>query len=229
MIEVLRQENKFLVNTEQIARLKKRLPSVMTLDAHGGQDGYTVRSLYFDSLEDRDYHDKLDGLDCRKKIRLRTYDRAHSVIKLELKEKENGLQRKRSLLMGREETKAMLAGDYRCLLKRQEPLAMELYALMTAGCYLPRCIVEYERLAFIHPANDIRVTLDSNLRATESNLNIFARCLPTYPVQSRSTATLEVKFNGFLFSYIKALLNMTDPLSVSNSKYCRARMISKKG
>ena len=33
-----------------------------------------VRSLYFDSLEDSDYYDKLDGVMNRKKIRLRIYE-----------------------------------------------------------------------------------------------------------------------------------------------------------
>ena len=36
-----------------------------------GRDGYTIRSLYFDTLHDADYFEKLDGVQLRRKLRLR--------------------------------------------------------------------------------------------------------------------------------------------------------------
>lgn len=45
----------------------------MTLDSHSSDDGYTIRSLYFDSLEDVDWQEKEDGVEIRRKIRLRNY------------------------------------------------------------------------------------------------------------------------------------------------------------
>ena len=41
--------------------------------------------------------------------------------------------------------------------------------------------------------------------------------------------TLEVKYNGFLFSNIKLALGSEIGSPISNSKYCRARSISKHG
>ena len=36
---------------------------------------------------------------------------------------------------------------------------------------------------------------------------------------------LEVKFDGFLLSYIRSMLNMVDKIELSVSKYCLARSV----
>lgn len=73
MNEVLRQEKKYLMNLVSMKRLSGRLAQVMIEDPHNGAEGYCVRSLYFDTLRDTDYEEKLDGLELRRKIRLRIY------------------------------------------------------------------------------------------------------------------------------------------------------------
>ncbi|MBO5209923.1 MAG: polyphosphate polymerase domain-containing protein [Lachnospiraceae bacterium] len=168
MIDVCRRELKYLVSLRDIASLKKRLSVVMEKDSHNGADGYLVRSLYFDSLYDTDFEEKVDGYDNRKKIRLRVYDFDSQTAKLELKEKEGSSQRKRSLLLNREEAEHLIKGEYEFLLSREEEIAHWLYTYMTMKCYRPKCIVEYDRFAYCEVVNDIRVTFDANLRATES-------------------------------------------------------------
>ena len=74
MNEVLRQEKKYLMTVADASRLASRLERVMMADAHNGATGYRIRSLYFDTSDDRDFHDKEDGLELRRKIRLRIYD-----------------------------------------------------------------------------------------------------------------------------------------------------------
>lgn len=39
----------------------------MNVEAHSGLGGYKVRSLYFDSIYDNHYFDKIDGPELRKK------------------------------------------------------------------------------------------------------------------------------------------------------------------
>ena len=87
MLEVNRREFKYLVSPVQTAQIARRLEQVMLPDPHNGAGGYTVRSLYFDTLSDRDYTDKLNGYYQRRKIRLRSYG-TDSTLKLELKEKQ---------------------------------------------------------------------------------------------------------------------------------------------
>ena len=47
------------------------MSNVVHTDSHNGPDGYQVRSLYFDSLSNRDFQEKEDGLELRRKFRLR--------------------------------------------------------------------------------------------------------------------------------------------------------------
>ena len=155
MLDVSRRELKYLVSLADTSSLKRMLSGVMREDAHNGANGYLVRSLYFDSLYDNDFEDKVDGYDNRKKVRLRVYDFDSQTAKLELKEKSGIAQRKRSLLINRSEAESMLNGNYGFLLDREEELAHKLYTFMTTKCYRPKCIVEYDRMAFCEPVNDI--------------------------------------------------------------------------
>ena len=123
----------------------------------------------------------------------------------------------------------MIAGDYRFLMQRQEPLAKWLYTFLSVRCYRPKCIVEYDRFAYITEHNDTRITFDQNLRASESTFDIFSENAALYPVGPPERVTMEVKYSGFLFTYLKNELNHCEKVMTSNSKYCRARMISKRG
>ncbi len=66
MNEVLRQEKKFLINQELYYRFSARLSELMIQDSHNHGDGYTIRSLYFDSLDDRDFEEKDEGIELRR-------------------------------------------------------------------------------------------------------------------------------------------------------------------
>lgn len=201
----------------------------MEPDPHNGEMGYLVRSLYFDTLHDADFEQKVDGYDERQKIRLRVYSADARTAKLEVKEKTDALQRKRSLTVDRGEAMQMIQGNYHFLLLREEALARWLYTFLSARCYRPKCIVEYDRYAYILDHNDTRITFDQNLRASESNLDIFDKNLALYPVSVPGAVTMEVKYTGFLLTCLKNELNHCDKTRCSNSKYCRARMITKRG
>ena len=147
MNEVLRQEKKYLMNMVDMRRLSGQLRKVMLSDSHNGALGYRIRSLYFDTLYEGDYEDKLDGMELRRKIRLRLYDPQADFAMLEMKQKEGSNQKKRSLRVSREDALALTRGEYRCLLEYPDPFAAECYGLMHYRCYRPKTIVEYLREA----------------------------------------------------------------------------------
>lgn len=223
MNEVLRQEKKYAIDLAEGAALRSRLGRVMQADAHNGLLGYPIRSLYFDTLNDQDFFDKIEGIELRRKIRLRIYSPQADTAKLEMKQKQGQYQKKRSLTIRRADAIAMSQGDYRPLLQYKDPFAAECYVLMHARCYRPRTIVEYLRQAYIAKENQIRLTLDSQIRATESSFDLFAENLPLTPVMDPFSMVLEVKFNGFLLSYLKDLLNEVHRPELSVSKYVMAR------
>ena len=129
-------------------------------DEHNGALGYRVRSLYFDTMYDKDYFEKLDGVELRRKIRLRIYSPEDNFALLEMKQKQGQYQLKRSLRITRDDADAMIRGNYTPLLHYQEDFAAECYSLMQMQVYRPKTVVEYNRKAFIAKENKIRITFD---------------------------------------------------------------------
>ena len=228
MNEVYRQEKKYFMTLVNMRNLSGLLEPVMIPDAHNGSQGYRIRSLYFDTIHEKDYEDKIDGLEIRRKIRLRIYDPAADFAMLEMKQKEGGYQKKRSLRLSRRDAQQIVQGRYDSLLQYDDPFVAECYGLMHWQCYRPKTIVEYNRQAYIAKENKIRVTLDYEIRATETNLDLFCPVLNLYPVLDPFNGVLEVKYNGFLLSYIKNLVNAANRSELSVSKYCLARSASMK-
>ncbi|OUP08245.1 polyphosphate polymerase domain-containing protein [Collinsella sp. An2] len=226
MRQVTRQEKKFLVDPTAAAKLQRRLAAVMHEDDHNGPCGYSIRSLYFDTVSDRDFVEKLFGTDPRRKLRLRLYDPTADFALLEMKQKEGEHQLKRSLPLCRTEAERLVAGDLSWMLERPEAFAGELYAFIACNGYRPKAVIEYRRRAYVAKENRIRITFDSEIRATEANVNVFDEHLPLHPVLDPFNIILEVKYNGFLLSYIKDQLNSVEKRALSVSKYCLGRDIS---
>lgn len=226
MKQVLRKEKKYLLDSVEVSRLCHRMDLLLHRDEHAGPNGYQVRSLYFDSIYDRDYFDKADSIEIRKKIRLRTYDPSSDFALLEMKQKQNDSQLKRSLKVKREDAIELTKGNYSSLLSYKEDFALECYSIMQSDLYKPKTIVEYNRIPYVVSENNIRITLDSRIEATESNYDLFDEKLNMNPVMDRTYTVLEVKYNGFLLSYIQQILNEVDKSEITVSKYVLARQQS---
>lgn len=223
LLDVLRTEQKYHLDQAEMLKMSNMLSQVLHEDAHSKADGYLVRSLYFDTPDNTDFYDKVDGYENRRKIRLRIYDISDQRAKLELKEKQGNLQRKRSLPLTREAAEQLCQGDYSPLLMDGSEFALELYGRMQQFLYRPKCIVEYNRKAFAVPENDTRITFDYNLRAGDGDLNIFSDKPVLNPVGALGSVTMEVKFKYFLLSYIKNFVSLPVRMQISASKYCIAR------
>ena len=223
MNQVLREEKKFLINIEEFHCKSHYLDQLLEQDSHNGIYGYPIRSLYFDTIYDSDYFEKVNGIETRRKIRLRCYDPNSNYAMLEMKQKQGTQQLKRSLRVGKEEAEKMIAGDYSPLLRYSDKFAAECYGLMQSRCYRPKTIVEYKRKAYIAKENRIRVTFDSQIVSTESCFNLFSPELNMNPVLDPFAVVLEVKYNGFLLEYIRQMLNTIDRSELSVSKYYLAR------
>ncbi len=227
MNEVLRQEKKYLISTSQYYRFSQQLSQILSLDSHSQGEGYIIRSLYFDTLEDRDYHEKEDGLELRRKIRLRNYGAQTPFALLEMKQKQGDMQKKRSLKMSKEDAHRVIQGDYSVLLRYQEPFAAECFSILNMYCYRPKAVITYHRKALVAKENKIRITFDHHIKGTESCFDIFSDKLLENSILDPYLVVLEVKFNGFLLGYIKEMLNECDLSQQSVSKYCLGRTVSK--
>ncbi len=226
MNEVLRQEYKYLISQHEFIKYRHTFSTLLKNDIHNSTDGYMVRSLYFDTQNDKDFWEKEDGLETRKKIRLRIYNCDSGFAVLEMKQKQGTEQKKRSLQILKDDAIKMTHGNYTPLLGYKNPFAAECFALMSMEGYRPKAIVQYNRFAFIANENKIRITFDNRIEATESSFDIFSEKLNLYPVLSPFCVVLEVKYNGFLLSYIRDTINICNRSSLSVSKYALGRIVS---
>lgn len=75
-----RHELKHVVTQADALAIRSRLSRLLPVDCNAGPDGrYQIRSLYFDTPEDRALREKMDGLPFKEKFRLRFYNHNHRV------------------------------------------------------------------------------------------------------------------------------------------------------
>ena len=221
-----RQEIKYLISLGEAEFLATRLRLTLSQDPHAVKNGgtYFIRSLYFDTTFEKAVGEKADGVEFRDKYRIRIYDMSDKVIKFERKHKNGQFIGKKSLLITRQQCDAILAGEYRFLLHRQEDFAAELYAALRTEGWRPKVLVDYDREPFVFPLEDGRVTIDRNIRTGLRCTDLFDPHAPTFPATEFPDACiLEVKFNKYLPSYVRSLLQVNAASHTAASKYLYCR------
>ena len=202
--------------------LRMKLEKVLEVDR--SSSGYIVRSLYFDSIDDDDYYDKLNGEMNRKKIRMRIYESNPQVVKLEIKRKYDIHQEKSSLIINREVAEQLLEEKYDVLLDYNDEVANEIYTILKTGVYKPKVIIEYKRIAY-KTNTTTRITFDYEIKESHDIDNFFNDNINYYDVISRKDVVLEVKFDRYLEPYISNILAKYQSLNSSVSKYVLGRNV----
>ena len=220
-----RHELKYYITLGEYELLQRKLSLTMERDAFAKKNGgeYFIRSLYFDDRDDSAFREKLSGSDERDKFRIRIYDMRDDVIKLECKHKSNGYIKKQSIGLSRKEYEKLMSGDRLFLLNRPEPFARRMYLEFAQRALKPAVIVDYTREAFVFPMEDVRVTFDKNIRTGLRSVDMFNAGIPTYPVIDDYGMVLEIKFNRFLPTYIRSLLQLEASQRSAISKYVLCR------
>lgn len=218
-----RHELKHVVNRFEVLELRPRLRAVMDVDSHAAGGSYSVRSLYFDDLHDSALREKLDGVNRREKFRIRFYNGDTSFIVLEKKCKEGGLCSKQQTRLTPEEAEATARGDLEYLARCTLPLVRELRAGMQCRGIRAKTIVEYTREPYIYAPGNVRVTLDSNIRTGLFRTDMFSPGCVTVPAGDEVTV-LEVKWDEYLPSVIRDIVQLPSVRSTAFSKYAACRI-----
>ena len=219
-LKVFRHEYKFVIPYEEMLSLRQKLNKLLDIDR--SYDGYMIRSLYFDSIDDADYYDKLNGEINRKKIRLRIYDPKGDLVKLELKAKYDYHQLKESLIIKKEDAKELIKGNYDILLNYQEDLAKRIYLILMEGYYKPKVIIEYQRIAYMGKTTT-RITFDFEIKSSTNIEDFFEDNINYIETIDKKDVVLEVKFDRLLEPYIADILNKYISRGQSVSKYVMGR------
>ena len=218
-----RHELKYYVNSAELAALRMRLFPIMELDSHCKNGPYAIRSLYFDDAYDSAYYDKIGGVMHRDKYRIRIYNYSDDVIFLERKRKVGDLIQKSSVRITRRLAERLIEGDPRGLQTSQNELMQDMFVQMRTKLLRPKVIVDYMREAWTHPVEDVRITLDMQLKTGLRSVDIFNPNILTVSSHDRDVEILEVKYNRAMPAHIAGLLHglNTDRSAISKYVICR--------
>lgn len=218
-----RHEWKHEISYADLLVIRTRMRAVARPDPHAVNGRYLIRSLYFDSPNDRALRDKLDGVSIREKFRIRYYNHDLSVIHLEKKSKYASLGTKDQAGLSAEEAQSIVDGEIHWMEKSPQPLIRELHGKMVSEGLRPKVIVDYTREPFIFDAGNVRVTLDYNIRTGLRNTDFLNQEAVTIPA-SEHPIILEVKWDEYLPGIIRDAVQLPNRRAGAFSKYASCRM-----
>lgn len=221
---VSRNEIKYIVDYQTAVNIRSKLGVYLPLENHCNNGPYRVKSLYFDSWNNQDLYEKIQGEEERKKLRLRIYDEKDIFAKMELKAKKGNYSNKYSILCNNEEAKQIIEGNYSILLDKNSEVAELIYKELVMGFYHPKVIIEYDRYAYEYPLGNTRITFDENVRVISNCTDLTKKELPYINIDP-TIVILEVKFNGELSNTVKNVLKEFNLNQNSFSKYANSRMM----
>lgn len=215
-----RYENKYIIDQYTYQLLSKQLKSLMKLDEHSLNDevSYEIRSLYYDNFDNDAYYEKVNGIEFRKKYRLRMYNNDQSTIKLECKYKDENMTSKDTCRVNTKNGKLFIKQDYQNI-RLNNPLYKQFISDIKLYNLKPKVIVDYRRLAFVYPISDVRITFDCKLKSSGLIDDYFEPQLTRVYCFDENQVVLEVKYKEFLPEILQMILNQYNLRSVAISKF----------
>lgn len=223
-----RYELKYLVTAADRDAMLPTMLGYMRPDREGDRGVYPVSSLYHDTYDLSCYRAKIDGINYRRKLRIRSYGMVptgtNPKVMVEIKQRINRTTQKRRLALPLHEA-YVLCSEGRLERELDDELdratAEEITFLVGAQQLSPKCVISYRRQALMGSTYEpgLRITFDENLRVSDAS-----RGLEPGAEQIRFLAPdrliLEVKTNDVMPLWITRLLASRSVTVVRYSKYC---------
>ena len=222
-----RWELKYLVPSVVRDELLPVIRAHMSPDQEGGRDGtYRVTSLYWDTADYRCYRAKIDGINFRRKLRIRRYGALEGespTVMVEIKQRTNRTTQKRRLALSPAEAFALCEGELPGTLEdpRDLRVAEEVVFLAGAQQLRPACVISYERRAFVGSDYEpgLRITFDRDLTAGAPAGGLGSLQRPRRFVPA-DWLVLEVKSNDVVPLWVSRMLAAEACTLGHFSKYC---------
>lgn len=216
-----RNEWKYCCNNSDLNLLNNKLKEVLIIDSNAGYDNkYYVHSLYFDDYKDICVRENEAGIEKRYKWRIRYYDKDYQNIHLEKKEKLYGRCHKKSCLLSIDQYNNIINNNVSIVFWNTDNQLLKEFCIdIMNRQFTPKIIIDYERIAYIEPITNIRITIDTNISASYELDKFLTGNYINYPLQDKNYQVLEVKFDYILPGYIKNIINSYGFRQTSFSKY----------
>ena len=218
-----RHEYKYQCTLQKLLGIRNQIEAVMYQDANVGDDGtYTIRSLYFDDYNNRCFYENVNGTDPREKFRIRIYNGDASFIKLELKRKERGKTKKLSCHLSEELCRMAMNGELLPIEAVDSAVYRKFCMQQSTRLLQPKVIVEYDRVPFVYPDGNVRVTLDLHIRSSDRIESFLDKEIASRAIMPTNRHLLEVKFDDFLPGHLAQALSdiPKTPLAISKFAMC---------
>ena len=219
-----RHEVKHEISYADMIQLRQRLSAVAIPDPHAPGGRYHIRSLYFDTPDDKALREKVMGTNRREKFRIRYYNGDTSLIRLEKKSRLDGLGTKYNAQMTRQQVENILCGSTSWMIDSDEDLIRELYCKMNYQLLRPKTIVDYMREPYVFDAGNVRVTLDYDIRTTLSVHDFLDPDCTSIKAGEDDPIILEVKWDDFLPGIIRDCVQLGNRHATAFSKYAKCRV-----
>jgi len=226
-IKIYRNEWKYLLTNQELSLLKSRLSQILEIDPHTPANGrYLIHSLYFDDYTDTSLVTTNSGLSKRFKWRIRYYGDDLTYIVLEKKEKLESRCHKKSCKITLDEYKKIVNGEITDIVyDTEKSLIKELAVDMLTKNYKPNVIIDYERIAYVEPITNVRITIDMKISASYELDKFIDGDYINFYIMPSGINLLEVKFDDILPSHIRKIVESYNFKQTSFSKYLYGRKI----
>lgn len=210
-----RKELKYKITDNDFYLLNINLKNLIKKDSNCKEEFYTISSIYFDNYKKTSYNQVKNGISERWKYRIRFYNYDDSYIVLEKKHKINGLTNKKSVRITRKMLKNILKENVK-IEENNDKLLNEFIIKIKTELLKPIICIEYDRIPYVYKTGTVRVTLDYNIRYTNSYNDLFNKDKKVYYLKDK---ILEVKYNELIPDFIRYKLELNHLEQISFSKF----------
>lgn len=193
-------EIKETLNINDTEILKRRLALFMNIE-----NKEYIRDLYFDSPNNEDLIEKVNGESITEKFRIRYKNLDSADIRLEKRMKKNGKYKKISAIITEEDVENILNGDIEYLAFSDKKILRDFYLNMMCEKIEPKAIIEFERESFTYERADITVNIDTSRRVSLNEEDIMDDEIKSVAI-NENTAVIEVRYNKDIPKFVDKLI-----------------------
>lgn len=224
MIGKYRNEWKYYLSAADFQIIQNRIGKFLNVDENANYSkSYNIHSLYFDDYSNTCLYENEAGINKRHKWRIRYYDDLSDIF-LEKKEKINNLCKKRSCKISKEQYSCLINGECeKIIYDENNELIKEFCIEIMTKLYKPKVIISYERIAYVDPITNIRITYDKNISASNEISKFLSNDYIRFQILPINKNILEIKFDDILPSHIKKAVQIKTLNKITFSKYYLGR------
>lgn len=228
-----RFELKYQISLPERDRIMRYVKGFMQADPNANQQGnYEVQSVYFDSPSRKAYYNKVNGVKFRKKLRIRYYPTESPTVNpfafIEIKRKNYENVSKARILVPLRDVYSVIDGNsetamdfYQNSIQYDRNTLEEIWYLKKRFNSKPVCGISYQRIALAGVLETkFRITFDTQIQATRSNLDFFQFANGDLKYIIPPThCVMEVKFNNIIPKWAVKIVQANNCIQEKISKF----------